>query len=79
LTAASADRVTATSNLAALGLLDGVGDPEKADFYSTSMDMGRAAQMVSERGIIYKAAKSDAEEMGMKLEDYLRDARGEEV
>jgi hypothetical protein len=80
LTTASADRGAATSALAApLGLLDGVGDPEKAAFYSTSMNLGRAAQMVSERGIIYEAAMNDAEKMGMKVQDYLEDIKGEEV
>jgi hypothetical protein len=80
LTAASAARGAATSDLAdRLGLLDGVRDPEKADFYTTTMDLGRAAQLVSERGIIYEAAKSDAEKMGMKVQDYLQDITGKEV
>ena len=62
-----------------LGLLDGVADPQKADSYSMSMDLGRAAQLVSDRGFIYKAAKGDAEEMGKELNVYLQDLRGEEV
>jgi hypothetical protein len=78
--AASSDTGGATSDVAdPLGLLDGVGDPEKAAFYSTSMDLGRAAQMVSETGIIYEAAKSDAEKMGVTVQEYLKDITGKEV
>jgi hypothetical protein len=35
--------------------------------------------MVLERGIIYEAAMNDAEKMGMKVQDYLEDTKGEEV
>jgi hypothetical protein len=73
LTTASADRGAAPVGV---GLLDGVGDPDKADFYSTTM--GRAAQMALERGIIYQAAENDAENMGLKVQDYLKDIDGEE-
>ena len=74
----AAAAAAATPDLAGLlGLLDGLDDPQKADSYSISMDLERAAQLVSDRGIIYKAAKSDAEEMGTKLNVYLKDVRGE--
>jgi hypothetical protein len=43
------------------------------------MGLGRAAQMAWETGIIYEAAKSDAEKMGVKVQDYLKDITGKEV
>jgi hypothetical protein len=60
------------------GLLDGMADPDKADFYATSMDLKRAAQLVSDRGIIYQAAKRDAEELNKRVKDYLEDVTGGE-
>ena len=59
------------------GLLDGVARPHDAAFFSEEMDLGRAAEMVSQSGLIYKAAERDAQERNEMVEDYLKRIVGE--
>jgi hypothetical protein len=59
------------------GLLDGVARPLDAAFFSEEMDLGQAAEMVSQSGFIYKAAERDAQERNEMVEDYLKRIEGE--
>jgi hypothetical protein len=60
------------------GLLDTIRDPASAAFYSTSMRLEPAAEMVSQRGIIFRAAMRDAEDGTEALDDYLDRIEGED-
>jgi len=51
------------------GLLEGI--PSNAATYSMNMDLGRAAEMVSRRGIIYRAALHDVQGTKQTVTEYL--------
>ena len=56
------------------GLLDGI--PSNGATYSMNMDLGRAAEMVSHRGIIYRAALHDVEGTNQTVAEYLGSIHG---
>lgn len=58
------------------GLLDGIADPSTAAFYSTDMNLKRAAEMVSQRDLIYRAAVRDADDEKEAVGHYLKRIQG---